>query len=153
MSLEANGPTFWNKSMELNKLKKLLFDMCKYLVVKNEPKCVFFIDFLVQASICAFGATKLKLKPWGQSHVVYLYRKFQLRIFSILEKKSGQRDTLKLRKIAIPQNRKWHHKKKYTKFKWISISPENFMKIGRNLLYKNRKKIIKISIVKGKKNQ
>ena len=135
--------------------------MCKYLVVKSEPKCVkkkcrfFFIDFLVQASICAFEATKLKLKPWGQSHVVYLHRKFQLRIFSILEKKSGQQDPLKLRKIVVPQNREWHHQNKKSisnlneyqsvlKISWISVEI-CFIKIVR--------KIIKISIIKRKKNQ
>ena len=38
----------------------------------------FFVDFRVQASFGAFGATTLKMKPCRQSPLVYLHRKFQL---------------------------------------------------------------------------
>ena len=86
------------------------------------------------------ASVPLEWQTWKLNHGFdYLFstnaENFSFLSVIVLEKKSGQRDLLKTRKIAISQNRKWRHqnKKKYIKFLFLSISPENFMKIGRSI--------------------
>ena len=79
------------------------------------------VDFLRRFSgpgeLRRFWSDKIKkMRPWGQSHLFYMHRKFQLHSFLrfFFLEKSGQRDPSK---IAISQNRKWcHQNKKYIKF-------------------------------------
>ena len=64
----------------------------------------------------------------------------------VFEEKSGQLDPLKLRKIAIPQNRKWRYQNKksisnfYDYLSVLKISWKSTKPISRNPLHKIGKK-------------
>lgn len=120
----------------------------KYLLVKSykskSEKCCRDLSSISESktSVSAFWDTKMKIKPWGKFHLVYLLRKFQLRIYYSFGEKVLITRPSAVEKNAISQNRKWRHqnKEKYIKLLWLSIRHENFMKINpTEILCKNWK--------------
>ena len=128
-SLEACEPICWNQSIEINNLN----NFCSFCVYKifTSKKLWIKMFFGSRRASAPFEPQNWKWNHEDNHTFSTCTENFSFVAFIVLEEKSGQRDPLKLRKFAISQNRKWRHqnKKKYIKFLWLSISPENFMKI------------------------
>ena len=138
-SLKARGPIFFNQSIELNKLNNFR-SICVKKIFTSKKLWIKMFQKFVGIFLSIFGSRRasapLEPQNWKWNHednhtLSTFTENFSFVAFIVFEKKSGQRDPLKFKKIAISQNRKWRHqnKKKYIKFLWLSISPENFMKI------------------------
>ena len=146
-SLEARGPIFCNQSIELYKLINFCSICVKKMFTGKKLWIKMFKNFVeIFSSIFRprRASVPLERQNWKLNHGVdYMFstnaENFSFLSVIVSEKKSGHRDPLKTRKIAISQNRKWRHqnKKKYIKFLFLSISPENFMKIGRSISEKS----------------
>ena len=138
-SLKARGPIFFNQSIELNKLNNFR-SICVKKIFTSKKLWIKLFKKFVEIFSLIFGSWRasapLEPQNWKWNHennhtLSTFTENFSFVAFIVFEEKSGQQDPLKLRKFAISLNRKWRHrnKKKYIKFFWLSISPENFIKI------------------------
>ena len=96
----------------------------------------FFVDFRVQASFGAFWATPMKILTRAYLYVVYIPWKFQSCILNRFGYKFRTTRPSKFDKIdyiSRPEVTSSKQKKKYIKFLWFTISPENFMEIDRTV--------------------
>ena len=94
----------------------------------------FFVDIWIQAS---FWAIKLKLNTWRQIFFVYKRWKFQLSIFNTFGEKVRTTRSSEIKKISDFSKLSRNVIKKTIKFLWLSISPEEFMKISRSVSEKS----------------
>ena len=91
---KARGPILSNQSIELNKLNiflsicvKRIFTSKKLWKLSKVIKMFknlfdFFRRFSGPGELRRFWSDKIeKMRPWGQSHLFYMHRKFQLHSF------------------------------------------------------------------------